>query len=172
MPDPASFWYEELWNQYKPTDLRVLMIGESPPDPRAADRRFFYAPTLTRYDNLYRGVAQALYGLAPTFDVRHKSVVLRRLQHNGVWLIDAVTHPVNTRTKAERREAIRLSSPEVVDQCQELAPSVGVLICHTLVFDVLTEKLRKARVAVLHGRPFRSHWATIAPGSWTVPVPP
>jgi len=55
----VSVWYEQLRDQCRPDRLEVLLIGESPPDPGAGGRRFFYAPTL-QIDNLYRGVAQAL----------------------------------------------------------------------------------------------------------------
>jgi hypothetical protein len=42
-----------------------LLIGESAPDARATERRFFYAPTLTAADNLFRGVVAALYEPIP-----------------------------------------------------------------------------------------------------------
>jgi hypothetical protein len=64
-------WYERLRQQYKPQVLQILLIAESPPDPGSGVRRFFYAPDLT-LDNLYRGVAEAVYGLEPDFDVRKK----------------------------------------------------------------------------------------------------
>lgn len=53
----STAWYEELRNRYRPGVVDVLLIAESPPDPGAGPRRFFYAPQLT-HDNLYRGVAQ------------------------------------------------------------------------------------------------------------------
>ena len=55
-------WYEQLRQRYRPQRLSVLLIGESPPDPGVGARRFFYAPTLAAADNLYRGVAAAVYG--------------------------------------------------------------------------------------------------------------
>ena len=97
-------WYEKLRTQYKPDRLRVLFVGESPPDPGSGKQRFFYAPELT-YDNLYRGIAEAIYGLEPDFDVRAKTVVLERLQTDGFWLIDAVERPVNKLSHAARRNA-------------------------------------------------------------------
>ena len=64
-------WYEQLRDQYRPARLEVLLIGESPPDPGAGERRFFYAPTL-RIDNLHRGVAQGLYGNDPDVELTDK----------------------------------------------------------------------------------------------------
>lgn len=45
--------------------MRLLLIGESAPDPGSADLRFLYAPTLTAHGNLFRGVILALYGRSP-----------------------------------------------------------------------------------------------------------
>jgi hypothetical protein len=43
-------WYDQLRDEYRPTRLALVLIGESPPDPGAGARRFFYAPELT-HDN-------------------------------------------------------------------------------------------------------------------------
>lgn len=85
-------WYEDLRAANRPARLRVLLIGESPPDPGAGERRFFYSPRLT-IDNLYRGVADAVYGEHGDVDLRDKPTVLARLKEDGFWLIDAVTSP-------------------------------------------------------------------------------
>lgn len=145
-------WYDELRDRYRPAVVRLLLIGESPPDPRAGVRRFFYSPTLS-YDNLYRGVAEALYGTEASFDVRAKVVNLERMRDDGVWLIDTVEAPVNASTLAERRRAIRSSVGGLVDRCQKIAPTVGVLLCHSVVFDESAEALREATVPVLHNIP-------------------
>jgi hypothetical protein len=58
---PEDTWYAELRERYRPEHVKLLLIGESAPDPGAAERRFFYAPTLTSADNLFRGVVLALY---------------------------------------------------------------------------------------------------------------
>jgi hypothetical protein len=61
----VTAWYEQLRQQYRPDRLEVLLIGESPPDPGAGGRRFFYAPTL-QIDNLYRGSPKACTATTPT----------------------------------------------------------------------------------------------------------
>ena len=142
--------YEELRRRYRPEVVRLLLIGESPPDPRDAELRYFYAPTLSRYDNLYRGVSAAFYGSAAGFDVREKVANLERLRDDGVWLVDAVEHPVNAKTKSERRRAIRENIDGLVARCRVVAPTVGVIVCHGPVFDVTAAPLRRACVRVLH----------------------
>ena len=148
----ALAWYDELRERYRPTTLRVLMIGESPPDPGAGDRRFFYSPRLT-YDNLYRGVAEAVFGGRPDVDLRDKPRVLELLRADGFWLIDAVEHPIDKASPSTRRKAIRDGTQALVERCQELAPARGVVICHGLVYGLTAEPLRRAGVRVLHNAP-------------------
>ncbi len=142
-------WYEQLREQYRPDSLKVLLIGESPPDPGAGERRFFYAPSLS-YDNLYRGVAQAMYGDLNDFNIQNKSDTLERLRDDGFWLIDAVENPVNLSSRSARRRAISAAVPRLVERCEELAPERGVIICHDPVYQAAASALRAAGVRLLH----------------------
>jgi hypothetical protein len=92
-------------------------------------------PTL-RIDNLYRGVAQGLYGDHPEVDLTDKPAVLRRLQADGFWLIDAVDRPVNHLPPGPRRAAITAAVPQLVGRCRALAPRRGVVICHRVVYQL------------------------------------
>ena len=148
-PDLGVAWYEELRAAYRPEQVRLLLIGESPPDPRDGARRFFYAPTLT-VDNLYRGVEEALYGGEVAFDVRDKTGALARMKRDGVWLIDAVQHPVNAESMADRRRAVRDGRDQLVAECAAVEPAVGVIVCHSMVFRELTPQLGAAGIRVLH----------------------
>lgn len=151
MTAPKS-WFEELRDRQKPRRLEVLLVAESPPDPGAGERRFFYSPTLT-IDNLYRGVAEALYGTDPSLDVGNKPAVLERLRQDGFWLIDAVEYPINKLPAAQRRAAIRSATPALVDRCRTLAPRRGVIICHAKVHEAVADALRDAGVPVLNEAP-------------------
>lgn len=144
-------WYEHLREKYRPAVLKVLLIGESPPDPGAGERRFFYAPTLT-YDNLYRGVAQAVYGDRDDFDIQKKCETLEHLRDDGFWLIDAVESPINKSSPSDRRRAIDAAVPRLVERCKELAPE-GVMICHGLVYESAASALRAAGINLLHTVP-------------------
>jgi hypothetical protein len=151
--DQAVAWYDALRVRYRPDPVRLLLVGESPPDPRSGERRFFYAPKLASADNLYRGVASALYGQEAGFDLRDKPEVLGRMQRDGVWLIDATETPINGKPTGERRRAIREGLGRLERQCTEIEPSVGVLICHAVVFREAATRLRTAGVRVLHDAP-------------------
>jgi hypothetical protein len=122
-----------------------------PPDPGAGERRFFSAPTL-QIDNLYRGVAQGLYGDRPDIEVADKAV-LRRLQSDGFWLIDAVDRPVNHLPPGPRLAAITAAVQQLVARCRDLAPRRGVIICHRVVYQLAAASLREAGVTMLHDQP-------------------
>lgn len=145
-------WYEKLREQYRPTQVRVLLIAESPPDPGSGDRRFFYSPSLT-IDNLYRGVAEAVYGERGDVNLRDKPTVLKRLKEDGFWLIDATDHSINKKTPAIRVREIAAAAPRLVERCLEIAPQTGVIVCHTKVYAAVASRLREAGVTVLHDEP-------------------
>lgn len=148
----AAAWYEELRERYRPDRLRALLVAESPPDPGDGERRFFYSPTL-RADNLYRGVAQALYGESDEIDVLDKPAVLDRIRADGFWLIDAVDEPINKLGSAARARAIAAGVPRLAERCVELAPELGVIICHGKVYAAAAQLLRESRVVILHDEP-------------------
>ena len=153
-------WYEDLREEYRPDTVRVLLVGESPPDPASGDRRFFYSPELAGSDNLYRGVAEALYGEEPGFDVTAKTTVLRRFQSDGLWLIDLCTQPVNHLPPPARRAALRAAVPELVQRAAATAPTVGVVVCMAPLYKLLSTPLRRAGLRVLHDDPlpFPMNW--------------
>jgi hypothetical protein len=147
----VTAWYDSLRNQYRPKQLRILLIAESPPDPLNKDRRFFYSPIL-KADNLYRGVAAALYGNDLNVDLCDKPTILNRFRQDGIWLIDSVDEPINKWKTAARRNAIRNSLPKLIEKCRELSPTIGVIICHGGVYNEIGKELRRAGVNVLHAQ--------------------
>lgn len=150
-------WYADLREVHRPERVRVLLIGESAPDPGAAERRFFYAPVLDRRDNLYRGVVEAFYGCSPGQAGDPKRPWLSRLKADGVFLIDLVPFPVNDLSpdKAEARRLRASARREHVAACVEhtrqLDPE-GIIVCHGPSFDVLAPPMRAARLPLLHER--------------------
>lgn len=136
--------YEEMRGEYRPAQVRLLLIGESAPDPREAQRRFFYAPALAPADNLFRGVVEALYdhrfprGSAGTSKVPW----LERLRRDGVYLIDLVPFPVNGLTRGRRARARRDHLGAAVEEAGSLSPA-GVAVCHAPTFRLLATPLRR-----------------------------
>lgn len=56
-------WYQSPREQWKPSHIRLLLVGESAPDDGGdpGNRRFFYSEPLNQADNLFRSVVAALY---------------------------------------------------------------------------------------------------------------
>src|SRR5687767_9241965 len=94
MSSHGSENYEDYREDFKPHgQVKVLFIGESPPDPKGGELRYFYKPELSKHDYFYRAVAKAVYG--DDVDVEDKLSVLRSLQSDGFWIVDAIEFPVN-----------------------------------------------------------------------------
>lgn len=163
-------WYESLRLQWRPARVRLLLIGESAPDVSAAPaaRRFFYAPILTRADNLYRAVVFAMY--TPQEPLRAgdlKEPWLARLKADGVYLIDAAPYPINHLTAARRRQVRLEHADACVAQAQALQPD-GVVVCHGPTFEDLASRLRTSGLPVLHSEalpfPLGNHRARFIAG--------
>ncbi|MCX5747963.1 MAG: hypothetical protein NT062_36340, partial [Proteobacteria bacterium] len=142
-------WYEQLRQQRRPASVRVLLVGESAPDPGAQQRRFFYAPSLDRRDNLFRGVVAALYDARPGVAGDAKKPWLDRLVADGVFLIDLVPYPVDKLSSKDRAKARRDHAAECVGVARAIAPA-GIVVCHQPSFNVLEKPLRAAKLPLLH----------------------
>ena len=149
----TTTWHDELRDAWRPSAIKLLLVGESAPDGGALseNRRFFSAPKVSRYDNLFRAVVEALY------DVRvqtgsDRSPLLKRLREDGVFLIDLVPYPVNKLGGTERSAALRLFGPERSDEIQRLAPA-AIVICHTPTYRILAPELIRRDLPLLHREP-------------------
>jgi len=74
--------------QYRPREVRLLLIAEAPP---SALDRYFYFEDVTEQDGLFRYVVRAVLAEEPSRG--DKAGQLRRLCDNGVFLIDLKTDP-------------------------------------------------------------------------------
>lgn len=147
-------WYQALRQRWKPEKVRLLLIGESPPDDGGdiTKRRFFYAEELSESDLLFRGVADALCDSGKLTKGDLKTPWHQRLQDQGVYLIDLASVPVNALSTSARNKVLRESVDGCVQRVSDLAPD-GIVICHTPSFKVLAEPLRAASLPLLHNSP-------------------
>lgn len=150
-------WYQTLRERWKPEHVRLLLIGESPPDDRGdlSKRRFFYADRLEQYDNLFRSVIAALYDEDKLSKGASKAPWLERLRADGVYLIDLASTPINALAPPLRRRARIDSVNDCLRRVRELSPD-GIVICHKPTFKLLAEPLQAASLPLLHqvGIPF------------------
>lgn len=134
---------------WRPARVRLLLIGESAPAADADDHRFFYAPVLSRADNLFRSVVAAVYERPTLKSGDQKAPWLRKLRDDGVFLIDLAPYPVNHLGSGERRLVLRENAPACVATAKALQPR-GIVVCHGPSFEILRKPLRDAGLPLLH----------------------
>ena len=147
-------WYETLRGKWKPSRIRLLLIGESAPDDGGDpdNRRFFYSEPLSRSDNLFRSIVAALYDGSNLTKGDRKEPWLRRLRDDGVYLIDLAPHPVNAQSAKVRRQTLMQNVDNCVARCKQLSPD-AIIICHTPTFALLSGPLRASGLPLVHDNP-------------------
>ena len=148
--DPNSFaWYESLRARYRSNTIRIPLTGESSPDPGDGDRRSLYSPLLN-VDNLDQVVAETSYGPTHGFNVSGQVANLQRKHGDGIWLIDSAAEPVNAKTSAARRRAIRSNVHGPFTGRRTIPGEIGVTISQGVIYAEVSRPLPDAGVAVLH----------------------
>lgn len=90
-------------NKYKPDLIRYLLVAEAPP----SEDRYFYFDDVTFADNLFTGTMKMLFpegfaGYIGRRSTQQKHSLLRSLQIEGFWLLDAVDSPLEHTASAAR----------------------------------------------------------------------
>jgi len=117
---------EALRRRFRPSNVRVLFVGESPP----ASGRFFYR----RDSGLYRAMRNLFELADPSVSDEN---FLQKFQECGCYLVDLCSEPVdklesNARRAAHvagerslRRKIGRLQPEVIVSLCRSILPSVS-----------------------------------------------
>jgi hypothetical protein len=132
--------------------VRVVFVGESAPDPGPSVKRFFYSEQ-PMYDNLFRGLMQALYGAGRSDLARSKKSWLARFQYDGFWLLDVADRPINKLSRRERSIVLRDAAQAAVARIAAAAPSVGVIVCHGPTYAALETAGVREELTLLHDEP-------------------
>lgn len=112
---------EALRRQFRPRNVRVLFVGESPP----ASGRFFYC----RDSGLYRAILTLFETADPS--IRHENF-LRRFQEHGFYLIDLCTEPVDKLEPNNRRAAHAAGERSLRQKISRLEPEVIVSLARSI----------------------------------------
>ena len=162
-------WYTTRRERWRPDRVRLLLVGESPPDHGEGERRYFYDDVLRKADGLFREVVKALCDAESLRSgVDAKRPWLGALRDAGVFLIDLAPVPVN-RLGNERTATLAASVADCTLRAQALSPD-GVILIKRNVHELLAEPFRQAGLPVLHEQPipfpgsgqqlrFREHFA-------------
>ena len=150
--------YDSLRERYKPERITLLLVAESPPP--AADvqssRHFYRSDRVRRDDRLFVNTIRALYPeVVEQTEVTietEKERWLRQLQHDGVYMIEALaTSQKHEVTKRQRQDRIAETLPELEQKIEGLVDSeTGIVLIKSNVFDVAAEPLRSAGLQVLN----------------------
>lgn len=105
--------------RYRPSTVRLLLIAEAPP---AATDRYFYFPSVTSHDALFRYVVRGLLGVEPNRE--DKPRYLNELKASGVYLIDVSQDPLDGALQPLVEKAVR--------RVAGLAPAHVILIKATV----------------------------------------
>ena len=140
---------ERLRRRYRPAQIHLLLIGESPP----ASGRFFYR----RDSGLYRAIRDAFRTADPSIT---DDTFLETFQHLGCYLIDACAEPVDGLDVRSRRSACLASEPALTRKVRQLQPAAIV----TLLKSIRDNVRRAADRAGWHGLivelPYPGRWAS------------
>jgi hypothetical protein len=148
--------------RYRPAQIRVLFIAESPPAfDTEVQRSYFFFEQNPGSEVLFATLTAALYAANYRKAAGDKATWLRRMQTDGYWLMDAVEQPINrlagrVTTATERARIIRDNIPgllarlETLRQDGMLHASTGVILLKKLVFDTLYPVLMASGYNLLH----------------------
>lgn len=150
--------YEEIRQNYKPKHITVLLVAESPPPASdiQSSRHFYRSDKVRHDDRLFTNTIKALYAEAADMTEAelqpNKEAWLRRLQKDGVYMIEALdTSQQHEVTKQSRQSKIREALPRLIQRVHSLAtPQTGIVLIKSNVFDVAAAPLKEAGFNVLN----------------------
>src|SRR5687768_17587710 len=150
--------YESIRSQYQPDNIKLLLIAESPPPlpDIQSSRQFYYTDHIRQDDRLFTNTIRALYPETNDLDEKDleqdKEKWLRRFQHDGFYMIEALDQSMEHEvTKKQRQDYIRANLPQLIKKVQQLAgPHTGIVLIKSNVYDIAADPLRQAGFRVLN----------------------
>ena len=151
-------FYDDIRQRYKPEHISLLLIAESPPPASdiQSSRHFYRSDKIRKDDRLFTNTIKALYPEASDqteIELQpNKETWLRRLQKDGVYMIEALDisqeHEV---TKKDRQSRIKAALPKLIERVRQLAePETGIVLIKSNVYEVAAQPLREAGFNVLN----------------------
>ena len=141
---------EGLRARYRPTEVRLLFVGESPP----AGGTFFYQVD-TRLSHLYRATKRAFVAALAAVPAADEEF-LQFFKGLGCYLEDLCLEPVNRLAPGERRRRQKDSAAGFGVRVKDLRPQ-AVVVVKTDIFRLVEEVLPTVGIgppAGVHGLPF------------------
>jgi len=151
--------YARARNKYKPTEINVLLVAESPPSSGG----YFYAEKAIGKDHLFRETMKALELWPVDRPLRKgcdKRPMLEQFRSLGFFLIDTCEVPVDKMPPGQRRLSTAQGALTLPNRVKRLDPA-GILIVKKTVFSPVSRALSIAgfdnRILNKNSLPFPSH---------------
>jgi len=151
--------YARARNKYKPTEVNVLLVAESPPSSGG----YFYAEKAIGKDHLFRETMKALKLWPVDRPMRKgcdKRPMLEHFRSLGFFLIDTCELPVDKMPPGQRRLSTAQGALTLPKRVKRLDPA-GILIVKKTVFSPVRQALSIAgfenRILNKKSLPFPSH---------------
>lgn len=150
--------YEKIRQRYRPKDIKVLFIAESPP-PAAevnSSRQFYRADKIRTEDRLFTNTVKALYPVAAEQTEKQletdKESWLQKFKADGFYMIEALEESLpHEITKKERQTLIQKALPRLLERVGELTQKhTKIILIKSNVFDVAAHPLSDAGFTVLN----------------------
>jgi hypothetical protein len=156
--DISMLTYEEIRKNYRPTDIKILLVAESPPPAATVEsgRHFYRTDKIRKEDRLFVNTVKALYADATKCSEKeletNKEQWLHRLQSDGWYMIEALEESQQHETTKEQRQAlIRENLPKLIQRIKQLtSKDTKLILIKSNVFEAAGEALRAAGFHVLN----------------------
>ena len=151
--------YEATRKSYKPANVKLLFIAESPPPADAAKpttRAFYRIEAAGDGDRLFNNTMQVLY---PEFvDIKienlssEKNNYLKRFQADGYYLIEALTDSMpKDATPSQRQKFLKDQLPSLLERVKPLVgPGTAIILIKSNPFKICSQPLRSVGYNVLN----------------------
>lgn len=137
--------YDEFAIKFMPKKIKYLLIGESPPVTAPGDPlKYFYNPDDTKRQLLLASVSYAFLYKKYNQRLDNKTVRLKELQANQVFLLDATYEQINQLRKRQRIEKIKEAYPRLKRYIEDLplGKKVKTLVLHSHVVTAIGYQLK------------------------------
>jgi hypothetical protein len=116
---------ERLRRSYRPADVRILFVGESPP----VSGRFFYQTD----SGLYRAIRNTFRAAFPALP---EEDFLNSFRYLGCYLVDLCDTPVDRLGSDNRKQACRDGEARLTKTLRELNPRIVITVVRSISANV------------------------------------
>jgi hypothetical protein len=148
-PERVAAARERLRRRYRPSRVRMLFVGESPP----ASGRFFYQAD----SGLYRAIRQTFLSVFPNLK---QTDFLESFRDLGCYLVDLCGNPVDRLPIKQRRFACAHGETRLAATIRQLDPEVMVTIVRSIAPNVERAQAQAKWQGTHIELPYPGRWKT------------